>query len=112
MDLVCAIKYHDKSKQFYDIKNFVNKEEANLSNYIITHQGPCGACSNLPDLAVYLSKDLTSPVRLCGLIYSTFSKKWTIDCLMNLGFTEHCAQIWYYNIINTKKDCFWSCMYS
>ena len=35
-----------------------------------------------------------------------------MNCILKLGFTFPCAQIWYYNTINTKKHCFSTCMKS
>jgi len=61
--MVCAIKYQDTSRSTYTIKTFENAEKAHQEGHIITHQGPCGACSNTNDLAIYLSTDLTAPAR-------------------------------------------------
>lgn len=33
-------------------------------------------------------------------------------CLMNIGFTSQCAEIWLYNTINTRKQCFSTCMWA
>jgi hypothetical protein len=66
--LVCAIQYTDSSKINYVIKNFPNKTNALENSYIVTHQGRCGACSNLNDLSTYLSKNLTVPTRKCGML--------------------------------------------
>ena len=64
-DLVCTIKYASNSDRIdYELRQFSNKQEAERNGYIVTHQGKCGACSNLKDLAVYLrSPDLTDPIR-------------------------------------------------
>jgi hypothetical protein len=109
--IVCAIKYIDENKKEYEIKDFDSKNLAEEKGFIVTHQGLCGACSNLNDLAVYLSGDLTTPVRRCGILTS-FSKDLAMKCLRNLGFTEACSQIWLYNAVNTRKNCFWTCMIS
>lgn len=61
--MVCAIKYQDTGKSTYTIKTFATAEAAHQEGHIITHQGPCGACSNTIDLTVYLSTDLTAPAR-------------------------------------------------
>ncbi len=61
--MVCAIKYQDASKVTYTIKTFESAQKAQQEGHVITHQGPCGACSNANDLAVYLSTDLTAPAR-------------------------------------------------
>lgn len=62
-EMVCAIKYQDESRTTYSIQTFASAMLAIEAGHIITHQGPCGACSNTNDLAVYLSTDLTSPAR-------------------------------------------------
>jgi len=54
---------------------------------------------------------MTKPVRLCG-VKGFFSKKWGMKCLQNLGFTYPCSQIWFYNTINTRKECGLTCMWS
>ncbi|CAK93061.1 unnamed protein product (macronuclear) [Paramecium tetraurelia] len=113
---VCAIKYDDYEKQMqsdlnfrYHLKQFNSKEEAEENQFIVTHQGKCGACSTLQDLAVYLTTDLTRPVRKCGLMYG-LSQHYLLKCIKGLGFTDTCAQVWLYNTLNTKKSCFWPCM--
>lgn len=30
---------------------------------------------------------------------------------MKVGFTKECSQIWGYNTINTRKQCFWTCIW-
>lgn len=62
-EMVCAIKYQDSTKKSYTIKTFASASLATSDGHIVTHQGPCGACSNTNDLAVYLSTDLTAPAR-------------------------------------------------
>ena len=74
-------------------------------------KGPCGACSNLNDLAVYLSVNMTAPVTKCGML-TTFSNSKAKKCLINIGFTSSCAEIWLYNTINTRKNCFSVCMWA
>jgi hypothetical protein len=77
----------------------------------VTHQGPCGTCSTLQDLAVYLRKpDLTEPVRLCGMM--TAVRPLAMSCLKDLGFTEACAETWFYNARYTARQCFAPCMWS
>jgi hypothetical protein len=106
---VCAIRYTDSSRKRYEIRDFPNNITAERNGFIVTHQGRCGACSNLKDLAVYLERNLTGVVRSCGLkIIDRFVTK----CLTDLGFTPRCVDIWKYNVYNTKRDCFWTCMWA
>jgi hypothetical protein len=78
-----------------------------------THNYACGACSSLDDLATYLEvTDLTTPVRECGFL---FQQSRALQCLMDVGFEETCAWIWYWNTINTKEQensggCFRTCI--
>lgn len=108
---VCAIKYEDEDKVNYWVMDFDSREEAEENGFIVTHQGPCGACSNLQDLTVYLREGLLVPVRKCGF-KGAFSTKWALSCLKDLGFSDSCSQIWLYNTINTRQQCFWICMWS
>ena len=62
-EMVCAIQYKDEAKRTYTIRTFASAKLATENGHIVTHQGPCGACSNTNDLSVYLSTDLTAPAR-------------------------------------------------
>ena len=108
-NIVCAIKYTDEENLKYEIKNFENSSLALKNNFTITHQGRCGACSTLNDLAIYLSVNLTAPTRQCGMI-AAFSESSGLKCLLDIGFSEQCAQIWLFNTKNTRKNCFTVCI--
>jgi len=107
---VCALKYLDEQKINYTLATFPTSAEAEKAGYVITHQGHCASCSTTQDLAVYLKyPDLTDPIRKCGL-WGILSEKWAMDCIKKVGFTDSCAQIWFYNSRNTKEKCLWPCM--
>ena len=73
--------------------------------------GVCGLCSSLEDLAVYLEQpDLTDPVRACGLMFPRGPAEDHLACLRALGFTEPCAQIWYFNTVHTRERCLAPCV--
>jgi len=108
--VVCAIRYTDKLSKKYELRQFKTKDEAVKEGFNVTHQGVCGACSNLKDLAVYLSVNLTDPVRKCAF-KAVFSEKWARKCIKAIGFTDQCTDIWLYNSINTRKECYWICMW-
>jgi hypothetical protein len=77
----------------------------------ITHAGPCGACSSLQDLYVYAANvDLTDPVRQCGIIGIGQGMAANIECLQDIGFSEACATIWYYNTQHTRTQCLNECL--
>ena len=104
---------HNSSNRAYHsyiLQEFTSEQNAINSGFSITHKGHCGACSSLQDLGVYISKDLTNDTRHCGLIgiYSSSSEK---KCLEEIGFSEECASVWAWNILNTKKRCFWICLW-
>ena len=108
---VCAIKYISQDKSVYKMMNFNTRNDAEAQNWIITHQGICGKCSTTRDLFVYLTTDLTHPVRSCGVKHFKDHKRlW--KCIKGLGFTDACTQVWYWNTLNTKKQCGITCMVS
>lgn len=76
----------------------------------MTHTGHCGVCSTMQDLAVYLEyPNLTDPVKICSY---KLIKSHTLACLKSLGFSNHCAHIWLYNISNTRRFCVINCLYN
>ena len=77
----------------------------------MTHQGTCGKCSTLKDLYVYLTRDLTRPVRACGVKHFASHNKLR-KCIKSLGFTDACTEVWLWNTLNTKKKCGLVCMIS
>eukprot|EP00924_Labyrinthula_sp_SR-Ha-C_P007970 snap_masked-scaffold_41-processed-gene-2.46-mRNA-1 protein AED:0.18 eAED:0.23 QI:0/-1/0/1/-1/1/1/0/330 len=82
---------------YEDIKN---DPRADVALYR-THRLHCGVCSNLQDLHVYLKyPDLTSPVKKCT---SKIQDKSILSCLYELGFSEDCSRIWFWNAKNTRK---------
>lgn len=109
--IVCGLKYNDATKKSYELNTFSSENQAKLAGYTITHQGKCGVCSTTVDLAVYLAKNLTVPVRKCAM-KTVLSNKWALDCLKALGFSDNCANIWLDNSLNTRKHCFGVCMKS
>ncbi len=105
---VCAIHY-EEDRISYRTESYPNKVAADEAKGIITHYGACGACSSLQDLAVYLEKpDLTKPGKKCAML--SWLKSASVLCFKRIGFSEACAETWYYNAKNTVKECFWTCM--
>jgi len=103
---VCALKYTDDSKNTYSLQDFTDAEAAIKSGYFVTHQGLCGACSNLHDLAVYLSQDLTKSVSNCA------SKISSDQCLKDIGFTPSCYYMWKSAFDISYNECYWPCLMS
>jgi len=111
-DPVCAIKYQDDSKIKYNIKQFDTRFEAESQGWNVTHQGKCGACSNLHDLTIFLTHDLTVEARSCGF-KMVWSRKNALNCMKKtIGFTDSCAQIWFDNAEHSKNECFTICMWA
>jgi hypothetical protein len=107
----CGLRYVDDDKISYTLTTFANVSEALSSKHIVTHMGPCGACSSTQDLALYMElKDLTNPGVSCAL-QGMIAPSLGISCFVRLGLTTECATVWYYNTVNTKEKCGGLCMY-
>jgi hypothetical protein len=95
----------------YRLVTFPDRAAAEAAGAVPTHAGACGLCSSLEDLAVYISvPDLTEPVRACGLMHGSGPAEDHVRCLRDLGFTEACAQIWYFNTLHTRETCLEPCL--
>ena len=94
----------------YWLETFDSRAALESAGAKITHHGACGQCSTLADLAVYLGNgDLAGPVRQCGLDTLGGGEPANTACLVEIGFTEPCAQIWAFNTINTRESCLELC---
>lgn len=98
----CYVEFESEEKTHYRLVNL----EAGLGknpkeNTHLTHYGPCGVCSQLQDLAAYIDMpDLTTPVRKCSFRILESNR---LACLRDIGFSEDCSWIWYWNTKNTGK---------
>jgi hypothetical protein len=102
-DAVCAFKYPEGDCNTYTYKTYPTRQDAEDDNAFVTHATQCGACSSAQDLSVYLSEtDLTAAGTKCT-IKGIFGR--SVDCYMNLGFTEACAKVWAFNSQNTAENC-------
>jgi hypothetical protein len=108
-EAVCGIRFQADGAH-YRLRDFASREAARAAGFAVTHAGTCGTCSTLQDLAVYVERpDLTTPVRRCGMAMSNAE---VVACLTALGFTPSCAETWAYNVRNTRRACFFTCMLS
>lgn len=108
---VCIVERDDASRRYTLKTQTLSDASSEEVTHLITHLGACGACSSLQDLSVYASRtDLTDPVRRCGLQGITQGMETNVACLKELGFTESCAVIWYYNTLNTRTACLDVCL--
>ncbi|CAB9523342.1 expressed unknown protein [Seminavis robusta] len=109
----CYVVFRDEAKTTYDMITATepptNDGERNYGVFL-SHESPCGVCSNLADLAVYLeTPDLTNPVRICGFT-SFISGDIALDCLTkDVGFSDPCAAIWFHNTQHTRSQCLALC---
>lgn len=109
-EAVCAVVRDARTEPSYELASFPSEAAARSTGAIPTHFGRCGACSALADLAVYMRyPDLTTPVRQCGLDHLGGPAEAHLACLRALGFSEPCAQIWYFNTIHTRDVCALPC---
>ncbi len=106
---VCAVRFVDSDRVDYRLRTFPDRESALREDYVITHRHHCGTCSSLRDLAIYLAKpDLTTPTRTCSRNLTAGGIK---ACLMEeVGFGEHCAETWAYNVLHTRHHCAATCI--
>ena len=105
----CAIRFTDAEQISYELKRFESSRAASEAGFTVTHQGRCGSCSTLRDLAVYLSTpDLTTPARHCARRIGLKGKKRCFE--EDIGFTGRCAESWAYNAANTRDECLGACV--
>jgi len=106
---VCAVRFADAERVKYELRGFAAPDGALAAGFIITHQGRCGSCSTLQDLAVYLATpDLTTPARRCARRFGMSGKKTCFE--EEIGFTPYCAESWAYNAHRTKQQCLGVCI--
>jgi hypothetical protein len=106
---VCGVRF-EADAVHYHLATFPDAAAARAEGFATTHTGACGTCSTMQDLAVYLARpDLTAPVRRCGLL---LSGKKNLSCLEALGFSPACARTWYFNEVNTRRECLTTCVWA
>ena len=102
---LCAVLPLQEGLGDYILVTYDSEADAFDAGAFITHRGPCGLCSTLQDLSVYIERrDLTDPVRQCGA-GGFLDKRQQLNCIIALGFTEACADIWSFNTSNTGSVC-------
>ena len=95
----------------YTLQTFSSTTEATNVNAVITHTGPCGACSTTQDLAAYMQHpDMVAAGRRCTNKILLFGHSAGVACYEALGFTTPCATIWTYNSQNTATVCRKTCV--
>jgi hypothetical protein len=82
------------------VNTFENAASAEAAGALVTHSGPCGACSSAADLAVRfetMGGTLTEQAAICGVLHSVDPTSTIVDltaCFLKLGFTQECALLW------------------
>jgi hypothetical protein len=105
-EAVCAVVIDPPGSRTYRLETFASEVAATAAGALVTHFDSCGQCSSLADLAVYMRfPDLTAPVRQCATDHLNDTPEVNMQCLEALGFTEPCAQIWYFNTVATRNAC-------
>jgi len=108
---VCAVLAEPSVPGGYRLETFPDRAGAEAAGGVLTHGGACGACSSLQDLAVYLAMpNLGEPVRQCALLSLAGGDQAALDCIVGLGFSAACAQIWAFNSVNTRASCLGVCL--
>ena len=106
---VCALRFSANNQTDYELLKFESAAAAKTAGFTVTHQGRCGSCSTLRDLAAYLATpDLTTPARQCARRFGLARKKQCFE--EQVGFTANCAESWAYNARHTKKVCLGTCV--
>jgi hypothetical protein len=107
----CGLLVVEAAARTYRLETFATREELGSAGAILTHEEPCGQCSTLADLAVYIeTPDLTGPVRACGIEGIRKGEEAQLACIEALGFSRGCAQIWSWNTTHTRQACLDVCL--
>lgn len=108
---VCGVLAAPEVAGGYRLQTYASRAEALADGAVPSHEGACGLCSPLVDLAVYMRHpDLTEPVRACGLKGLSEGEAAQMACLRDLGFDLPCARIWFWNTKATQKACGGVCL--
>lgn len=113
---VCGIHYESQFASdatcrdaTYMLQSYPSRTAAVTAGAFVTHVGACGVCSTTQDLAVYLEhSDLSSLAKLCAS-QAAVHLSVGVECFVRAGFTQPCATIWAYDVLNTAQKCFQRC---
>lgn len=89
----------------YRLVTVESLQDAKENGDIITHEGPCGTCSSFQDLAIYMDQPDLSSLALNCATQAIFTQQNGIDCFMEAGFSEACAETWVYKVLTTNSVC-------
>lgn len=105
---VCGVQFADDARTTYALQTFDDLASLQATpGAILTHYQACGACSTLQDLAIYGTRDLTVMAKTCSKRFGLADKK---ACMLEIGFSEPCAEAWAYNAQQTAARCALVCV--
>ena len=102
--------YRCPSQYGYRLNTFASHDEARSYGYMVTHEGGCGVCSTLDDLAAYLKFPNLARVGVACGVASLADFDAGVICYKGFGFTEECAKMWIYNSLETRDNCLEICL--
>ena len=82
---------------------------------MLAHCGPCGACSDDLDIAVYRATalTLTATTTRCALRVLAGGRGAAAACMArDVGFTAACEGCWVDNIVCDQRACVFTCLWS
>jgi hypothetical protein len=110
----CVVTYEtpttaraDTCPSSYSVSTYAGTyQEAEAAGLVVTHSGACGACSSLQDLSVYMEQGANMRTSSQGCGFRGISDPADgVLCFQQLGMTDACAAVWYYNTKSTSTFC-------
>ncbi len=113
---VCGLKIVSRPGEEpvrYALDTYESKAAAEADGARVTHQGNCGHCSSMLDLAALLSlPGRAEKMRKCALKeLSGEGKVGVLNCVAQFALSEGCTMAWYYNSLQTRTACLSDCIY-
>lgn len=109
-DTVCAL---NPLAPFEPFQSFDSKEDSANAGLSVAHCGACGVCSNVNDIRIYIEtrKTIAKSSKQCGVkaVFGSYSD--LVKCLEGkIGFSRDCTMCWADNMLNTLRNCIFTCM--
>jgi hypothetical protein len=109
-DAVCVFSITNRAcrDRTYKLQTMAESSVAQVRRAVLTHEGPCGACSSASDLARWFNFSLDAVAYQCGagpyvagLKGKTYLQNVTA-CFEAAGFSPACAFVWASNAYNSQ----------
>jgi hypothetical protein len=105
----------------YTLHTYSTLQEASHDRAYVTHVGGCGVCSTTKDLAMYMENTISMEDVVINCVMQNYNITSGIPihpdnitdmvgCMMALGSTSSCAQIWIYNGLDAFFTCGYLCV--